>query len=52
MTSMPDSGPRPTVRLARPPRTELWREAIGSAVLLGVTSLMLVGDRPTRPSLE
>jgi len=42
MTSMSDSRLRPTLRSPRLGRTELWREAIGSAALLGVTTLMLV----------
>jgi hypothetical protein len=44
MTSMSDSRLRPTLRSPRLGRVDpLWREVIGSAALLGVTSLMLVG---------
>jgi hypothetical protein len=35
---------RPTLRSMRRGRVDpLWREVIGSAVLLGVTTLMIVG---------
>jgi hypothetical protein len=43
MTSMSETG-QPTLRFMRRGRIDpLWREVIGSAALLGVTSLMIVG---------
>jgi hypothetical protein len=43
MTSMSEMG-RPTLRFVRRGRIDpLWREVIGSAALLGVTTLMIVG---------